>query len=184
MSGDGDAMNLTGCLARAVVAAGLAFAVAVVPLASASAAAAWKYGSSGGGKASASLFSSNAITTGARAIDFHPLLTLSCDAGRPGIWRQSVRVQEPISSGPSVDVQIRIDQGGQETQVWSLGQKNRALLLDGESGMARLLRAKRLRIAWPSGFFGDDGEGVFDVRGAGDVIPRLAASCGVDLPAR
>ena len=174
-------MNLTGCLARGAVAA---VSMAFLSLATASAASSWQYGSAGGGKASASLYSSNAITTGARAIDFHPLLTLSCDAARPGIWRQSVRIQEPLSSGPSVEVQVRIDQGGQETQSWALGQKNRALLLDGESGMARLLGATRLRVAWPNGFFGEDGEGVFDVRGAADVINKLAASCGVGLPAR
>lgn len=177
-------MNWTGCLARATVAAGLVLSMAFLPLATAMAASSWNFGSAGGGKASASLYSSNAITTGARAIDFHPLLTLSCDAGRPGIWRQSVRIQEPISSGSAVQVQVRIDQGGQQSQSWSLGQKNRALVLDGSSGMARLLRASRLRIAWANGFFGANGEGVFEVRGAGDVISRLAASCGVGLPAR
>jgi hypothetical protein len=174
-------VNSTGCLARAAVAA---FSITFLLMETVSAASSWQYGSAGGGRASASLYSSNAITTGARAIDFHPLLTLSCDAGRPGIWRQSVRVQEPLSSGPSIEVQVRIDQGGTETQSWALGQKNRALVLDSASGMARLLRATRLRVAWPNGFFGEDGEGVFDVRGAADVIARLAKSCGVGLPAR
>lgn len=179
----GTAMRVTGCL-RTVAASGLAVSMMALSPGMAGAAPKWQNGPSGPGKASASLYSSNVLTTGTRAIDFHPLLTLSCDSSRPGVWRQSVRIHEPIASDPPVEVRVRIDQGGLETQSWSLGQKNRALVLDGPQAMARLRQASRLRVAWQDGFFGGDGEGVFDMRGAGDVIARLAEACGVGLPAR
>lgn len=162
----------------------LAAVAASLSVVSGSAADGWRFGGRSDGEANAALFSNNALTTGSRAIDFHPILTISCKADRDPVWRQSVRVRDPVSGSDGVDVTVRIDNGGDRPERWSLGQKNRALVYDGAGGVARLAGARLMRITWRIGLFSGDGEAVFSLAGAADAIAALATKCGVTPPLR
>lgn len=148
------------------------------------AAGTWRFGRGADGEANASLFANNSLTTGSRAIDYHPVLTLSCNAGSASVWRQSIRVREPLSGSEGVDVGVRIDNAGAMRERWSLGQKNRAIVHDGSAGVARLAGARLLRVTWRVGLFSGNAEAVFSVAGTEDVIATLATTCGVAPPRR
>ena len=160
----------------------LVLSLAFLSVADSSAASAWRFGNGPGGEVNVALFASNVVTTGSRAIDYRPTLTVSCKADRDPQWRQSISVREPFTGRGPVDVKVRIDTAGDRRETWSLGQKNRALVHDGGAAVARLTGARLLRVAWRAGFFAGDDEAVFNLAGAGDAIAALAASCGVPMP--
>ena len=123
-----------------------------------------------------------ALTTGSRAIDYHPILTISCRAERDPQWWQSIRVREPFSGRGPIDVSVRLDTRGDRRERWSLGQRNRALVYDGSGGVARLAGARLLRVVWRVGFFAGNDEAVFNLAGSGDAIAAVSATCGVAPP--
>ena len=142
----------------------------------------WRLAAGAARAADAEIFSTNALTTGARAIDYHPVLTISCDRARPEVWSQSIRLRVPIAGRAGVDVSVRIDGRGKTRENWRLGDKNRSIVLDGEAGISRIAGAGRMRVGWRIGFFAGDGEAVFLLNGIGDTLTTLAATCGVPVP--
>jgi hypothetical protein len=141
----------------------------------------WRIAQAPGGTSTASLLSTNTLSTGNRSIEYHPRLTIACRTGQASGWSQSVRVRDGLSGRGAVPVSVRLD-GGETSETWRLGGRNRSLTLDGKDGVTRLLRAKRLRLNWSNGFFSGTGEAVFNLAGIKDAVTRIATRCGVDLP--
>jgi hypothetical protein len=141
----------------------------------------WQTGQEGGRAATVSLLSTNTLSTGNRAIEYHPVLTIGCRAGQPASWTQSLRLREATAEGGSITVSVRIDGGGAQAENWTLG-RNRSLLLDGGESVARLLDARQLSLSWSTGFFSGTGNAVFQLAGVKEAVTRLARACGIDLP--
>jgi hypothetical protein len=141
----------------------------------------WRIAQALDGASTASLLSTNTLSTGNRSIEYHPLLTITCRAGQASSWSQSVRVRDALPGGGAVPVSVRLD-GTETSESWRLGGRNSSLMLDGKDGVARLLRAKRLRLSWSNGFFSGTGEAVFNLAGTEEVVTRIAAACGIDPP--
>jgi hypothetical protein len=141
----------------------------------------WKL-SLGSGRASATLPSMNTLTTGTRTIDYHLTLTVSCDAGRYPVWRQTIAVRKAISGEDRTSVTVRYDNAGTSRDEWTLADMNRTLQWDGGEGVARLSRARRFSVAWRFGVFSGSGEAIFDVAGITGALAALSEACGVRLP--
>ncbi len=142
----------------------------------------WRTGQSGDGSATVSLLSSNTLSTGNRSIEYHPVLTIGCMAGQPSSWTQSVKIRNGATGSGSIQVTVRVDGKGSQSEVWSLGARNRSLSLDGDGGVARLLGARQLKISWSTGFFSGTGEAVFQLAGLNEALAQIAGICAIDLP--
>lgn len=138
--------------------------------------------SSGKGSASATLPSLNTLTTGTRTIDYHPMLTVSCDAGRYPVWRQTVAARRAIPGDGRAGVTVRYDNAGAFRDEWSLADMNRSLQQDGAEDVARLARARRFAITWRFGVFAGSGEAVFNVAGITSALDVMSQACGVPRP--
>jgi hypothetical protein len=170
----------TGCSVSAIYAL-LVCALAVALSAARAEPNRWQTGRGGDGRATASLQSTNTLSTGNRSIEYHPVLTIGCTAGQPASWTQSVRIRDATSGSGTVQVAVRID-GGAKSEAWSLGARNRSLSRDGGDGVARLLGARQFRLGWNLGFFSGSGEAVFQLAGVNEAVAQLARTCGLDLP--
>jgi hypothetical protein len=144
---------------------------------------AWKFGNSRDGLITASIFSTNTLSRGSsRVIDYHPTLIIACRPGGDPQWSQSVQLKDPVSGNGTIDLAVRIDNGGQFSEQWVLGFQNRGFSKDGNTGVARLLRAKRLKVGWRSGFLSGKGEADFSLSGIKDALTKIAGTCGYGLP--
>ncbi len=141
----------------------------------------WRFAQARDGASTASLLSTNTLSTGNRSIEYHPLLTIACRRGQTSGWSQSVRVRDGLPGSGAIPVSVRLD-GGETSETWRLDGRNRNLTLDGKDGVARLLRAKRLRLNWSNGFFSGTGEAVFNLAGVKEAVARIATRCSVDPP--
>jgi hypothetical protein len=173
-------MRLRTCLVA--LASALAAALAA-PSARAQETGRWAV-DTGSGKATASILSLNTLSTGSRVIDYHPILFVSCEAKRYPVWRHSVQIRETIPGEGTVDVTVRMDNGGAFSEQWMLAPRARSLFFDGDEGIARLTRARRISVTWRFGLFSGRGEAVFSVAGLKDTVAELAEACGVKAPGR
>jgi hypothetical protein len=129
------------------------------------------------GEASASLYSLNSLTIGSRALEYRPLLTISCSGAE---WAQSLRLRDLMGGGPIV-VTVQLDgRGG--TESWETATRRGTLVRSGTDGVARLLEASRLRLAWSNGFFSGSGEAVFNLSGIDQAVAHMAEACGTAVP--
>jgi len=136
----------------------------------------------GDGRATATVYSLNSLTTGSRTIDYRPALVVSCQAGRYPVWRQELSVRRIISGDDIADVSIRFDNGGSFAEQWTLSDMNRSLRNDGDHAVARLARARRFYVEWSFGVFSGRGEAVFDVDGISGALTDMANACGTAVP--
>ena len=129
------------------------------------------------GQASASLFSLNSLTIGSRALEYRPLLTISCSGPE---WVQSLRLRDLVGGGPMA-VTVQLDgRGGSES--WETTTRRGTLVRSGKDGVARLLEASRMRLAWSNGVFSGSGEAVFNLSGIDQAVAHLAEACGDTMP--
>jgi hypothetical protein len=143
----------------------------------------WRLGNGPDGEITASIFSLNTLSVGSsRVIDYHPALTISCRRGGNPHWSQSLQLKDPVSASGTINVSVRLDNGGERTEQWALGFQDRGFFKDGSSGVARLLQAKRLRLSWRFGFLAGRGEAIFNLSGIHEAVAGLAGACGVELP--
>jgi hypothetical protein len=136
----------------------------------------------GGGRANATLYSLNTLTTGTRTIDYRPVLIVSCDPRRYPVWRQELLVRRIISGQDRIDVTMRFDNASPFVEQWTLSDMNRSLRSDGGEAVARLARSRRFHAAWRFGVFSGGGEAIFDVAGIRDTLVELGRACGTDVP--
>ncbi|MBS3651405.1 hypothetical protein KEU06_22575 [Pseudaminobacter sp. 19-2017] len=141
----------------------------------------WKIGR-GEGAATATTYSINTLSTTARTIEYRAALVISCKASRYPVWRASILIRRAISGQGGIPVTMRYDNGVPFEDVWTLGDYNRSLNMDGEQALARLARARRFDLSWRFGLFSGEGQAVFDVAGLDDAIADLAKACGVSVP--
>jgi hypothetical protein len=143
----------------------------------------WRMGSGPGGEATASIFSINTLSVGSsRVIDYHPTLTIACRPGGEPQWRVSLQLKDSVPARAAANVAVRLDNGGENSEQWTPGFQGRGFSKTGSSEVARLLRAKRLRLSWRYGVLSGRGEAVFNLSGAQDAVAALAGACGTELP--
>jgi hypothetical protein len=142
----------------------------------------WQIGRGDRGAATASILSTNTLSTGSRVIDYHPVLTIRCTPGQPAGWSQSVTIRDATLGSGTVEVSVRLDRGGARSEAWTPSGNSRTLSLDGKEGVARLLDARWLKLNWSLGLFSGRGEAVFNLTGIRETVSRLASQCGIGLP--
>ena len=126
---------------------------------------------------SVSILSTNTLTSGSRAIDYHPMLIIECKTGAQPVLSQSIRIRDSVAGSGTIDIAVRADGGGDVSEQWSLASNNRSFSTEGDR-VAKRLSAKRLRFSWRIGLFSGRGEAIFDLTGSGDALTALAAKCG------
>jgi hypothetical protein len=141
----------------------------------------WQIRRGGDGTATASLLSTNTLSTGNRSIEYHPVLTIGCKPGQPSSWTQSVRIREAASGSGTIQVAVRVD-GRRSSEAWTLGGRNSSLSRAGGEAVQRLLGARKLNLNWRVGYFSGRGEAVFSIAGIKDAVTQIAAACGIDPP--
>ncbi len=170
-----------GILAHAVLAASIWLFGAT--LANGQGSYTWQMGKGSDGQVTASIFSINTLSVGSsRVIDYHPTLTIACRPNKEPRWSLSLQLRDPVSASGAINVSVRLDNGGEKAEQWTPGFQGRGFSKVGSDGVARLLRAKRLRLSWRFGFLAGRGEAIFNLSGIHDAVAGLAGACGVEPP--
>jgi hypothetical protein len=153
--------HVNAAFAASIVAGGLSFFACSVSLAD-------------GG--SVSILSTNTLSSGSRAIDYHPLLTIECKAGPEPVLSQSIRIRDSVSGSGTIDISVRADNGAEVSEQWTLASNSRGFSTQGDR-VAKRLSAKRLRFSWRIGLFSGRGEAIFDLTDSSEALAAIAANC-------
>jgi hypothetical protein len=129
---------------------------------------------------SISILSTNTLSSGSRAIDYHPMLTVECKAGANPVLSQSIRIRDSVSGSGTIDVSVRADNGANVSEQWTLASNSRGFSTDGGSAAKRLTTARRLKFSWRFGLFSGRGEAIFDLAASGDALKSIVANCGAN----
>ncbi|MBA3446760.1 MAG: hypothetical protein H0T56_03970 [Pseudaminobacter sp.] len=142
---------------------------------------AWRLGESSG-LVTASMFSINTLSRGSsRVIDYHPVFIIGCKPDGEPRWTQTVQLKDPVSGDRFIDLAITVD-GKRFSERWALGFQDRGFSRNGNEAVARLLRARRLKIVWRIGFLAGNGQADFSLAGIDEAVRGIAESCGIDPP--